>query len=731
MTRQRTVSSALPRAAGLSLAWLPWLMPLSFLVVVVVMLWPGDTLPEGCEALWHCEPLHAAMPRLGVGVLVGLLMAAGAGWLLQRRLVAPLRAMLSEFAQSAPDMPGTLPVGGSVHELNAIGHAFNRVQSCLAEVAHTQAQLAESRIFNAAVLAAVPQAVIALSTDRVVQVFNPGACRLTGYRRDDMEGHYSPVALLHDAGQLAERRTRLAEYLGDAAGLEDPLAFFVQWRRAYPSFSDNEWVWRRKDGTLVPVVLTVVEVRTDDGTLMGYVASAEDVSDFKRVVAENQRLAWFDPLTALPNRRLLVDRLEHAMARSQRSGAWGGLLFIDLDSFKSLNDTRGHAAGDLLLQQVAQRLQACVRATDTVARMGGDEFVVLLDNLDPERGSAAAKAARVAEKLGMALDAPFDIGGSPHRGGASIGMTLFPKRGASASQAMREADIAMYSAKRHGRNTVRMYEPAMQTQVRARHELEQGLETALRNGEFTVALQPQVDAGGVIRAVEVLLRWHRAGHEPVSPATFIPVIEEMGLMPEVGEWVLRQGSQLLRRIDEAGYDLGVSVNVSVFQLDQADFAQRVAMILTEERARPGGLTFELTESQAISNVEHAYVTMNSLRALGVRFSLDDFGTGYSSLLYLRRLPFAELKIDQVFLKGVPAGADGTVLIKAIMAAVHHLDLRVVAEGVETVEQFEFLCEQRCGLFQGYYFSPPVSEADFFALVRQRNGPPPVRHPEGG
>ena len=413
---------------------------------------------------------------------------------------------------------------------------------------------------------------------------------------------------------------------------------------------------------------------------------------------ELEMLAGQDPLTGLPNRRLLLDRLQHAIAASARWEQKGALLFIDLDNFKSLNDTQGHEVGDLLLKAVAGRLQACIRGCDTVARLGGDEFVVMLEDLGGDAVTAANMAESVSVKILASLNQPYALRAGDHRSTPSIGVTIFSGHDQSTEELMKRADLAMYQAKAAGRNGVRFYDPEMQAKVLARVALESDLRAGIKQGQFVLHYQPQVDAMGRVVGAEALIRWQQPDRGLVSPAEFIPLAEETGL------------------IDQAPMNqLTISVNISVHQFRQPNFVDHILDLLRSTGARADRLKLELTESLLVSNVEEIIATMNALKAHGVTFALDDFGTGYSSLTYLKRLPLDQLKIDQSFVRDVLDDPNAAAIARTIIALGKSLGLNVIAEGVETLVQRNFLHDADCHVYQGYYYAKPMPLAEFEGL----------------
>jgi diguanylate cyclase (GGDEF)-like protein/PAS domain S-box-containing protein len=485
---------------------------------------------------------------------------------------------------------------------------------------------------------------------------------------------------------------------------------------------DGTWegeIWnRRKNGDIFPQWLHITAVSDDDGKLTNYVATTTDITQRKAAEDQIRQLAFFDPLTGLPNRRMLMDRLQHAMASSARNGMCGALLFIDLDHFKTLNDTLGHDKGDLLLQQVAQRLVAAVREEDTVARLGGDEYVVMLEGLDPARAMAAAQATSVGEKIVESLNLPYQLAGHEFHSTPSMGLTLFNGHDVGIDELLKQADLAMYQAKGAGRNGLRFFDPQMQAAVSKRAELVADIRQAILFGQFVLHYQPQVDFNGKTLGAEALLRWHHPTRGMVSPAEFIPVAEESGQILLLGSWVLETAcAQLVAWAAHPDTEpLTMAVNVSSRQFRQQDFAEHVLALLDYTGANPLRLKLELTESLLADNLDDVIAKMTALRERGVGFSLDDFGTGYSSLSYLKRLPLDQLKIDQSFVRDVLTDPNDAAIAKTIVALGNSLGLAVIAEGVETTDQRDFLLENGCSTYQGYLYSKPLSAHDFARFV---------------
>ncbi len=478
---------------------------------------------------------------------------------------------------------------------------------------------------------------------------------------------------------------------------------------AHEVFRDLELERRTPEGELVWTSTSGAPFFDENGVFRGYRGVGRNINERKRAEQEIERLAFYDGLTSLPNRRLLTDRLQKALTACGRSQGHGALLFIDLDNFKDLNDTRGHDVGDLLLRQVATRLRQCVREADTVARLGGDEFVVMLEDLSQAEGDAAAQAASVGQKILAAINQPFDLLGQQHHSTPSIGITLFHDPLQGVDELLKRADLAMYQAKAAGRNTQRFFDPGMQAQASARAALEGDLRQGLQRAELVLHYQPVVDETGRVTGVEALVRWQHPQRGMVMPGEFIPVAEQAGLIIPLGQWVLETAcAQLVAwHSQPATSHLSIAVNVSARQFRQPDFGDQVMALLMKTGANPARLKLELTESLLLSDVEDAISKMSELRAIGVGFALDDFGTGYSSLSYLKRLPLDQLKIDQSFVRDVLTDPNDAAIVRTILALARSMDLAVVAEGVETAVQREFLLSHGCTAFQGYLFGRPV------------------------
>ena len=474
--------------------------------------------------------------------------------------------------------------------------------------------------------------------------------------------------------------------------------------------ADGRILWEEVRGTVM---------LDDGGNVIGLRGAGISINKRKEAEAQIEKLAFYDPLTNLPNRRLLMDRLQQDLALATRHGHCGALLFLDLDHFKTINDALGHSFGDTLLQQVAKRLSKQLRAEDTVARLGGDEFIILLPELDQCSDLSAKQAQIVAKKVRENLSVPFDLDGHEYHISPSIGISLFPEPGQTADAVLKQADSAMYKSKNDGRNTISFYAPSMQIAADNRLMLEKNLRQAINKKEFELYYQVQVNEQEQLIGAETLLRWNHPKNGVVRPDTFIPLAEETGLIFDIGDWVLQSACQQMKSwTDNCPHKLPqLSINISSRQFRQADFVEKVLGIIDQTGADPKRLVLEITEGVIIENVQDTIQKMHDLKAAGISFSIDDFGVGYSSLSYLRELPLDELKIDRSFIQDIETNSNDATIVETIISMARHLDLSVIAEGVENQTQIEFLKNNRCFSYQGYYFSHPIPEKEFTHLIR--------------
>ena len=529
--------------------------------------------------------------------------------------------------------------------------------------------------------------------------------------------------------------TRITGYTADEAigksnrlmksGRHDASFYTAMWENLNRTGLWEGEIWnRRKNGEVYPEHLTITAVKNADGVITNYVSTLTDITLTKAAEDEIKHLAFYDPLTRLPNRRLLLDRLRQALASVARSGCTGALLFIDLDNFKTLNDTLGHDIGDLLLQQVAKRLETCVREGDTVARLGGDEFVIMLEDLSKNHLEAAEQAELVGNKVLSTLNQPYQLTSHEYHNTPSIGVTLFSDNSLSVDDLMKQADIAMYQSKKAGRNTLHFFDPRMQETIDKRATLERELRNALDKQQFQLYYQLQVDGiqtDGAHQPIgaEALIRWNHPEQGLISPAQFIPLAEETGLILSIGQWVLDTACAQIKRWEREGVSESfvLAVNVSAKQFRQINFVDQVKAVVTHHAIKPFLLKLELTESLLLDNIEDTIATMNALKGIGVQFSLDDFGTGYSSLQYLKRLPLDQIKIDQSFVRDIVFDANDRAIVKTIIAMARSLNLNYIAEGVETEEQSQLLLDMGCSHFQGYFFGKPMPIELFDAFAK--------------
>jgi diguanylate cyclase (GGDEF)-like protein/PAS domain S-box-containing protein len=532
---------------------------------------------------------------------------------------------------------------------------------------------------------------------RVVQ-WNPAAERIFGFTAQEALGQYANFIVSDEARRKLS--PVLKELLAGTGG----------------GNSVNENI--RKNGDSIQCDWYNASLRDASGNVVGVISLVDDITSRKAAEDEIRNLAFYDHLTGLPNRRLLIDRVRQAAISSTRTARYCALLFLDLDNFKTLNDTLGHDLGDLLLQQVASRVSSCVRKGDTVARLGGDEFVVMLEELSERREDAVIQTEAIAAKILAAFAQPFQLDTYEYNSATSIGVTLFADHDGSTDELLKRADLAMYQAKAGGRNTLRFFNPEMQTAVTTRAAMEDSFRKAILNKHFALHYQAQVTAEGRISGAEVLLRWMHPRRGMVSPVEFVPFAEDTGLILPLGRWVLETAcAQLALWANRAEMaHLSVAVNVSSRQLKQPNFVDEVLCIVVNSGANPQRLKLELTESLLVDDVEDAITKMTALKAKGVGFSLDDFGTGYSSLSYLKRLPLDQLKIDQGFVRHVLTDPNDMAIAKMIIALAESLGLAVIAEGVETIEQRDFLANLGCSNYQGYLVSRPLALEEFEEFV---------------
>ena len=557
----------------------------------------------------------------------------------------------------------------------------------ISERKHAEAVLLRESEKNLAILRNASDGIHILDTAGDLVEASDSFCTMLGYTRGELIG--KNVAQWDDARDGRELRQLLAQ------------AF------ATGSRSQFETIHRRKDGTRFDAEISSVALDLDGKPVL--FCSSRDTTLRKAAEKEIEHLAFYDALTNLPNRRLMLDRLQQAIAASARSRSGGALLLIDLDNFKSINDTLGHEVGDLLLKRVGKRLLECMRKCDSVARFGGDEFVVILSDLSPVPREAIGQMESVANKILETLDRTDHFGVHSYRSTASIGATFF-SQDHSAEEHVKQADIAMYQAKEAGRNTVRLFDPAMQESINHRAALEYALRSALDDRQFRLHYQVQVDAAGRATGVEALLRWQHPESGLILPGAFIELAEETLLIVPIGRWVIEAAcAQLAAWRQDAGMrELSISVNVSAKQIQAADFAAEVTDAVARHGVDARLLILEPTESLFLDDIEEAIATLSAIKAIGVRLALDDFGTGFSSLQYLKRLPLDQLKIDRSFVRDIVRDSSDQAIMRTIIAMAHSLGLETIAEGVETQEQHALLLAYGGNHSQGYLFGRPVA-----------------------
>jgi diguanylate cyclase (GGDEF)-like protein/PAS domain S-box-containing protein len=575
----------------------------------------------------------------------------------------------------------------------------------------TATKQADAELRIAAIAFESQEGMIVTDAQGVILRVNQAFSRLSGYSAEEAIGQ-TPALLSsgrHDRGFYQ----RMWQLLRDKG------------------FWQGEMWNRRKNGKIYAEWLTISAVHSATGANTHYVGTFSEITQNKEAEAEIHRLAYYDALTQLPNRRLLHDRISQALAGSLRSGRFGALLFLDLDNFKNLNDTRGHDVGDQLLIETARRILSQVREGDSVARLGGDEFVVLLEDLSPEAQESAVQAGLVGEKIRQALALPFVLGTVEFHCTVSIGAAVLRGHDESVDTVLKHADLALYKAKNAGRNTLRFFDPAMQTALDERSAVEADLRLALERGELQLYYQAQIvtervsedDSERRIIGAEALLRWMHPLRGLVSPLDFIPLAEESGLILPIGHWVLATACAQLKAWSTAPAtrDLRLAVNVSARQFRQPEFVAQVMQVLEESGANPQRLKIELTESIVIDNVAETIARMQALKAIGVGFSMDDFGTGFSSLSYLKRLPLDQLKIDRAFVQDLASDPSDAAIVHTIIRMGQTLGLDVIAEGVESEAQLEILRQYGCTAYQGYLFARPLPLAGFEALLGSEPG----------
>lgn len=641
--------------------------------------------------------LHAALSRLGEGDTGPIALPPSSS-----RESARIASSLESFRSTLLDLSAL-----RAHLENEVRERTLRLTRLNTELADQVAELAamqaELRLYKR-VFDGVAEAIVITRLDGSIIEVNDAYVRITGYGREEVLGRNPSLA---------------------SSGRHDASFYEAMWSTIREQGHWSGEVWdRRRDGEVYPKLLSIATVYDEQHVPTHYVGVFTDITALKAAEAQLENLAYFDHLTGLPNRRLLRDRIEHAIALAHRHGDSGAVFFLDLDKFKNVNDTLGHQVGDQLLIEVARRLRGCVRESDTVGRLAGDEFLVIAEDLTGSRDHAGLQAHAVAEKIVAALGHPYPIGDTVVHTSTSVGIALFGSHASNDADAvLNMADTAMYEAKKLGRGVIRFFDPEMHARQQALIVLETLVRDALHGDGFSLHLQPQVTSGGRVVGVEALIRLDDAEGRPVPPGRFIPVAEETALILEIERWVIGETCRILKSW-EADPQLGpltIAVNISGRHFSDARFEQNLLAILGEHGVAPAKLKLELTESVVVSELDKSILRMRRLQEWGFTLSMDDFGTGYSSLSYLRRLPFNQIKIDRSFVQSMLENRNDSFIVFSVLTLARMMEVEVIAEGVETREQLDALLAMGCGCFQGYLFSRPVPVPQCEALVRAGAG----------
>jgi diguanylate cyclase (GGDEF)-like protein/PAS domain S-box-containing protein len=575
--------------------------------------------------------------------------------------------------------------------------------------ARKRLEFERTKAFTQSLIDSSPATIIVTDLSYTITAINPAAQRMLWYKPEELLGKQTPL-IFYDVDELEERSAKLSDKFGTHVSVNE-VVFFIS--RAQNVDDEAEWNFIRKGGSRLAVQVTVTPLVGEGAEDSGFMITAYDVSERKRREEYISHIAQHDSLTGLPTRHLLFDRLEMTIARAKRAKSICALLMLDVNDFKGVNDSFGHHAGDVLLVQMASRFRTSLRATDTVARMGGDEFVILLDDLH-----SVDEAVVIANQLCDAISSPFTLSPlSTISVSISVGISVYPESGSDAGSLLRNADVAMYQAKSVGQPYIEVYTPALAQSSLHKQEVAAGLRDALRNGEFELHYQPQLDLKEVrVLGFECLLRWTNPRLGSVSPSIFIPIAEETGLIQPIGAWVVKQACKDLRRIQTRFTDeLFVSVNISPRQVEQKKLLQIIADAIEESQIAPGTLEIEITEGVLMKDSATTTALLDGLRKLGPRIAIDDFGTGFSNMSYLFRLPIDCLKIDRSIVDGCSTGSSTSTITSAIIALAHQLNLCVVAEGAELREEVQFLKTQDCDRVQGFYFSKALSLDTILAM----------------
>jgi diguanylate cyclase (GGDEF)-like protein/PAS domain S-box-containing protein len=549
-------------------------------------------------------------------------------------------------------------------------------------------------------LNAISQGVLITDSRRHTTYVNDAFEKMTGYAKSEIMG--GSCAMLQGVETNPETVNTLRTALNAGQSFETEILNY------------------RKNGSSFWNALSITPVRDREGQLSQFIGVLDDISDRKLSAEKIEHLAFFDPLTDLPNRLLLMDRLNHAFASSLRSGREGAVLFIDVDNFKDVINTLGHKVGDLLIQQMAKRLKSCMREGDTIARLRGGEFVVVLEALSEQRIEAAKQVSAIGEKILNVLNRLYQLDVHEYRGTCSIGAVLFWDHEHSAEELLKRADIALFRSKNAGRNALMFFNNEMQIAIQERVTFKREIHMALEGQQFLLYYQIQVDSMHRTLGAEALIRWRHPERGLLSPAQFIPLAEELGLILPISQWVLETACAQLKAWEKEVLtrDLVLSVNVSAKEFHQVDFAAQIKALLQRYDINPARLKLELTESMLLDSTEDAITLMHTLKEIGVIFCLDDFGTGYSSLNYLKRLPIDQIKIDQSFVRDIVTDSSDQVIVRTIIVMAQSLGIKVIAEGVETEEQYQLLLDSGCTEYQGYLFGKPMPLEQFEGLLTQ-------------
>ena len=629
------------------------------------------------------------MGQLALQVLLSIIISLFVRILIVKNIAMPIKKLQTAMAEirHSEDLSKRVDIEEGNADIGEMANSFNALLESL-QYATKRLDLFSQVFENSG------EAIVITDAERNIVAVNHAFTLMTGY----------------DPAEVLWKNPKLL-----SSGRQTPEFYQNMWKSINETGQWQGEIWnRRKNGEIYPEWLSIGTVKDDQGKVVNYISIFNDITQRKESEQHIQFLAHYDSLTKLPNRALFGDRLMQALAAAKRSDEKVALLFLDLDRFKSINDSLGHLSGDQLLQSVAARLKSCVREVDTVCRQGGDEFMVLLPGIE-----RAEDAAHVAMKIVTSMSEAHFVEDSNLIVTFSIGISIYPDDAGDSQAMIKNADAAMYHAKEKGRNNFQFFTPDMNAEASERLVLESDLRRAVQQGEFVLHYQPQTDnRSGKVVGIEALIRWMHPDRGMISPAKFIPIAEDCGLINAIGEWVLRTACiQNKKWQDEGVLKVPMAVNISALQFHQKDFRDTIAHALRDSGLEPGYLELELTESITVKDVETTVRLLNELKLMGVLISIDDFGTGYSSLSYLKRFPIDKLKIDQSFVRDITTDADDAAIVQTIISMGHGLRLKVIAEGVETAEQILFLKERQCDEIQGYYFSKPLPAEEFARFVR--------------